>query len=98
MTDVNLFDDRFFETGGYIPEEKKKDLPLNIFLASISGLLMFIGYELINKSRSEINIIDDFKELITLNKEKSNEISNLKIKEKKANYKSKKKELKNRGK
>ena len=26
MTDVNLFDERFFEKGGYIPEEKKKDL------------------------------------------------------------------------
>lgn len=79
-------------------EEKKKDLPFNIFFPSMLGLLTFIGYELINKSRYENNIIDGFKELITLNKEKSNEISNLKIKEKKANYKSKKKELKNRGK
>lgn len=67
-------------------------------MASISGLLIFIGYELRKTALAENNIIDDFKELITLNKEKSNEISNLKIKEKKANYKSKKKELKKRGK
>lgn len=79
-------------------EEKKEEFPLKVFLASISGLLIFIGYESRKKARSENNIIDSFKELITLNKEKSNEISNLKIKEKKANYKSKKKELKKRGK
>lgn len=79
-------------------EEKKEKFPLKVFLASISGLLIFIGYELRKTALAENNIIDDFKELITLNKEKSNEISNLKIKEKKANYKSKKKELKKRGK
>ena len=63
MTDVNLFDDRFFETGGYIPEEKKKDLdsfrnPLSKKEHILAWSLLSYVYEIeTGKSRDGIRLV-----------------------------------------